>query len=95
MFLNTTSGFETIHGILDLIMTKIGASFSKDYRIQESDDAMFFPKRGANVNFAGQIIGKIGVLHPEVLANYHIKYPVSCLEINIEVLFDHFRNKQH
>jgi phenylalanyl-tRNA synthetase beta subunit len=47
MYLNTTSGFETIHGVLDLIMIKIGGVFGKDYKIEESDDAMFFPKRGA------------------------------------------------
>jgi hypothetical protein len=33
MYLNTTSGFETIHGILDLIMIKIGGVFNKDYKI--------------------------------------------------------------
>ena len=57
MFLNTNSGFEISHGILDLIMTKIGGKFGKDYKIEESDDPMFFPKRGASVNFKGQTIG--------------------------------------
>ena len=33
MFLSTNSGFETIHGILDLLMTKIGGKFGVDYKI--------------------------------------------------------------
>ena len=33
MFLNTNAGFEIIHGILDLIMTKIGGKFGKDYKL--------------------------------------------------------------
>lgn len=91
MFLNTNSGFEIIHGILDLIMTKIGGKFGKDYKISESEDAMFFPKRGASVNFQGKVIGHLGVLHPEVLGNFNLKYPVSCFEIRMEELFAHFK----
>lgn len=75
-------------------MTKIGAVFGKDYRIQESDDAMYFPKRGAKVMLGGKEIGSIGVLHPEVLNDYHLKYPVTCFEINLEDIFEHFRKSQ-
>lgn len=92
MFLNTTSGFEIIHGILDLLMTKIGGKFGADYKIQECEDPMFFPKRGASVNFKGKTIGQLGVLHPEVLGNFHLKYPVSCFEIRLDDLFDHFKH---
>lgn len=95
MYLNTSSGFEITHGTLDLLMTKIGAIFGKDYKLTESEDPMYFPKRGANINFKGKVIGTMGVLHPEVLNNYHLKYPVSCFEINLEELFDHFKNSQN
>lgn len=94
MYLNTNAGFEIIHGTLDLLMTKIGGVFGKDYRITESDDPMYFPKRGASINFKGKVIGSIGVLHPEVLGNYHLKYPVSCFEITLEDLFQHFKHLQ-
>ena len=30
------------------------------------------------------VIGTFGVLHPHVLANYELAYPVSTLEINVE-----------
>lgn len=91
MYLNTTSGFEITHGTLDLLMTKVGANFRKDYSLQESDNPMFFPKRGANINFKGKVIGNIGVLHPDILNNFNLKYPVSCFEITMQEIFDHFK----
>ena len=94
MFLNTSSGFEIIHGILDLVMTKIGGRFGEEYKIEESDEPMYFQKRGAKVNFKGKVIGSMGVLHPEVLGNYHLKYPVSCFEIRMAELFEHFKESQ-
>lgn len=34
----------------------------------------------------------MGVIHPEVLHNFELKYPVSALEIDFEPMFDHFKN---
>ena len=51
---------------------------------------MFFPGRCARVLFKGKDIGHLGVLHPEVLEKFELVYPVTALEINIEVLFEHF-----
>jgi len=73
-------------------MTKIGGKFGKDYSLKESDDPMYFPKRGAEVIFGGKAIGSIGILHPEVISNFHLKYPVTCFEINLEELYQHFKN---
>jgi phenylalanyl-tRNA synthetase beta subunit len=53
MFLNNSSAFETVQGILDLLMTKIGAKFGKDYALRESEDPIFFPKRGAEILLSG------------------------------------------
>jgi phenylalanyl-tRNA synthetase beta chain len=92
MYLNTTSGFEVVQGVLDTLMTKIGAVFGRDYRLEESKEAMFFPKRGANILLKGKAIGSIGVLHPEVLSEFHIKYPVTCFEIYLDEMFEHFKS---
>ena len=64
LYMNTNSAFEIIQGVLDLLMTKIGAKFGDDYRLVESQEAMYFPKRGANILLKGKAIGSIGVLHP-------------------------------
>ena len=77
-----------------MLMIKVGAVLNKDYYIKGQDDEWFFEKRGAAVLFKGKQIGKLGILHPEVLSNFEIKYPVSCLEIALGPLFDHFREGQ-
>lgn len=47
-------------------------------------DPAYFPKRCANVVCNSKIIGRIGVLHPDVLAKFELTNPCSSLEINIE-----------
>ncbi|KAI0195627.1 phenylalanyl-tRNA synthetase [Xylaria flabelliformis] len=81
-----TSGFEVVHGLLDRIFLMLQV---KDYFIQEIPDSTFFPGRAAGVYLGkegeGHRIGELGVLHPEVLEKFEIKYPVSVLELNLEV----------
>ncbi|KAI0431797.1 phenylalanyl-tRNA synthetase [Xylaria sp. FL1042] len=87
VYCGKTSGFEVVHGLLDRILLMLRV---KDYFIQEISDSTFFPGRGAGV-YLGKIgegsqrIGEIGVLHPGVLEKFEIKYPVSVLELNLEV----------
>lgn len=47
-------------------------------------DPTFFPGACAEVVAYGKVVGKIGLLHPEVLAKFELRVPCSCLEINIE-----------
>lgn len=44
----------------------------------------FFPGRCAEVFARGQSIGKLGVLHPDVITKFELTMPCSSLEINIE-----------
>lgn len=37
MYLNTNSGFETIHGVLNLLMKKIGAKFDEEDKKKKED----------------------------------------------------------
>ncbi|KAI1109629.1 phenylalanyl-tRNA synthetase [Nemania sp. NC0429] len=82
-----TSGFEVIHGLLDRIFLMLRV---KDYYIKEILSSTFFPGRAAGVYLGkpgeeSQLIGEIGVLHPGVLEKFEIRYPVSVLELNLEV----------
>ncbi|KAI6091809.1 phenylalanyl-tRNA synthetase beta chain [Hypoxylon rubiginosum] len=53
------------------------------------DEPTFFPGRAAAVyvRLGGKEtrIGEFGILHPSVLENFDLKYPVSTLELNLEV----------
>jgi len=35
--------------------------------------------------FRGQPVGKLGVLHPEVIANFDLSLPAAAIELNLEV----------
>lgn len=47
-------------------------------------DPAYFPQRCAEVVANGQVIGIMGVLHPDVITKFDLTHPVACLEINIE-----------
>ena len=90
-----SSNFEVIHGLLDLLMTKVGSKMQKDYKlVEDTEDVRFFTRRGVSILLNGKKIGSMGVIHPEVLNNFDLKYPVSALEIDFEPMFDHFKGVQ-
>ncbi|OJK02822.1 hypothetical protein ASPACDRAFT_75931 [Aspergillus aculeatus ATCC 16872] len=64
------------------------AMADSQYWIEELDEPTYFPGHAASVHvrIAGKelVIGSFGILHPTVLENYDLKYPVSTLELNIE-----------
>ena len=67
------------------------------YYIKPSEEAMYFPNRQAHLFVKGQNVGVsknikcvnqiFGIVHPKVLQNFDIKYPVSLAEIDMELIF--------
>ncbi|WEW55313.1 phenylalanine--tRNA ligase subunit beta [Emydomyces testavorans] len=59
------------------------------YWIEELEDPTYFPGHAASIHvrIGGKehVIGAFGILHPTVLEKFELKYPVSTLEMNIEV----------
>ena len=59
------------------------------YWIQEVDDKTFFPGHAASIHVGVDkqeyVVGVFGILHPTVLEKFDLKYPVSTLEMNLEV----------
>jgi len=47
-------------------------------------DPTFFPQRCAEIICYGKVIGKMGVLHPDVLSKFELNVPCSAMEMNIE-----------
>lgn len=99
-FTAKTSGFEIVHGLLDRMMLMLKTAFvtreeglegkgPDAYWIEEIDEATFFKGHAAAiwVRIAGKTVrvGEFGILHPTVLEKFDLRYPVSTLEINLEV----------
>lgn len=55
-----------------------------DFSLTFFTGTAFFPGRCAEVFAKGQSIGKLGVLHPDVITKFELTMPCSALEINIE-----------
>lgn len=90
-----TSGFETIHGLLDRVMQVLDIPYIGEipdketrqggYYIEATDEnKAYLQGRCAAVVYNGDRIGYLGILHPEVLTNFGLNHPSSALEINIE-----------
>ncbi|KAH9222835.1 hypothetical protein DL95DRAFT_325926 [Leptodontidium sp. 2 PMI_412] len=95
-----TSGFEVVHGLLDRVLLMLKTAFITHeeglegkkvdgYWIEEIDEPTFFAGHAAaiylRVDGKAQRIGEFGILHPTVLDKFELRYPVSTLEINLEV----------
>ncbi|KAM9038071.1 phenylalanine--tRNA ligase beta subunit [Sarcophilus harrisii] len=86
VYYNKNPGFEIIHGLLDRIMQLLNVPFGEDkgYVIKAAEGSAFFPGRCAEVFAKGQSVGKLGVLHPDVITKFELTMPCSVLEINVE-----------
>eukprot|EP00656_Telonema_subtile_P019116 TRINITY_DN2039_c0_g1_i2.p1 TRINITY_DN2039_c0_g1~~TRINITY_DN2039_c0_g1_i2.p1 ORF type:complete len:350 (-),score=111.47 TRINITY_DN2039_c0_g1_i2:160-1209(-) len=87
------SGFQYVHGVLDQVMAfnrvkharEVGAE--NGYTLQEGSHPSYFTGGEgvcAEVVLKGEVIGRVGILHPEVMANFGIQYPCSALEITVQ-----------
>jgi len=91
MVLDQTAAMENIHGMIDLMMEKTGSVCSKNFKlVGDNEDPRWMPGRGAHVVLNDRKIGHIGVLHPEVLDAFELKYPVTCFEIDFDSVFGQF-----
>ena len=63
-----------------------------EYSVIPSEDPTYFPGMGAEVVVRDLItgretsIGGMGVVHPDVLANFEVTYPCTVVELNLEAL---------
>ncbi|XP_043286852.1 phenylalanine--tRNA ligase beta subunit [Venturia canescens] len=94
IYCNKSAGFQVIHGLLDRVMQMLQVpwSSSKDggeenlgYYLEADEDPTYFPQRCARIMVDGQPIGKMGVLHPDVLSKFDLGLPCSAMEINLEL----------
>lgn len=107
MVLDSSANLEVIQGMVELIMEKTGSVGFQDAHEQkkghnkvqnfklvaDNSDPRWMPGRGAHITLNGRNIGHMGVLHPEVLDSFELKYPVTCLELDFDAVFGQFTEK--
>ncbi len=77
--------FTEIKSTLDFIMTSLG--FIKEYEVKPSENPSYINCRYGDIYLKGIKIGEIGEIHPEVLLNFKLEFPVSAMELNLQTFF--------
>ncbi|TDH15215.1 hypothetical protein EPR50_G00028910 [Perca flavescens] len=91
VYYNKSPGFEVIHGLLDRTMEllEVKSARGDGYHIQAAEDSTFFPGRCAEIFARGKSVGRLGVLHPDVINRFELTMPCSALEMDIEPFLGH------
>ncbi len=74
------SGFATARSVVDALLRELG--WQAEYKAV--DHPTFVPGRAAEVFVASKKIGVLGEVHPEVLSNFGLTYPVALAELTLE-----------
>ncbi|XP_072929340.1 phenylalanine--tRNA ligase beta subunit [Epargyreus clarus] len=85
VYCGRAAGFQFVHGLLDRLMALLRTPRGPaGYCLRQCQDPAYFSGRCAEVLLCDKVIGKIGVLHPNVLAAFELSNPCSAVEIDIE-----------
>ncbi|KAH9412513.1 hypothetical protein DERP_006475 [Dermatophagoides pteronyssinus] len=94
IYYHKNSGFEIIHGLLDRMMQVLEIPMKNEtnttiggYYLRAKNDPRFLDNRCAEILINEQIIGIMGVVHPEVVCNFELTMPCSALEITIQNIY--------
>jgi len=81
-----TSGYEAVHGLMDRVMQLVEVPYggANGYRLSPVDDPTYFPGRCADILVGDVSVGRVGVLHPDVIVAFDLSLPCAAVEINIE-----------
>ncbi|MFX0029663.1 MAG: phenylalanine--tRNA ligase subunit beta [Candidatus Hermodarchaeota archaeon] len=74
--------YTEIKSALDYLMTSLG--LYDDYEVKLGINPSYINGRCGEIYLNKKIIGEIGEIHPEVLLNFKLEFPVSAFELNIE-----------
>jgi phenylalanyl-tRNA synthetase beta chain len=74
------SGYATARSVIDSLLRELG--WKVEYRAV--DHPTFVPGRAAEFSVDGQRVGVLGEVHPEVLTNFGLTYPVALAELSLQ-----------
>jgi phenylalanyl-tRNA synthetase beta chain len=77
------SGYATARSVVDALLRELG--WHAEYAA--IDHPTFVPGRAASFSVGGKPVGILGEVHPEVLTNFGLTYPVALAEVTLERVF--------
>ena len=79
---HASAHFSEIHSCVDVLFYYLG----KEYSLETIQHPSFLEGRAGRIIVAGQPVGVIGELHPEVLERWQIAMPVVAFDLNLSQL---------
>jgi len=88
LYCGTKGGFEVVHGLLDRVMEALDVRADPDvgYHTRAAPDdgaGPWLSGRIADVTYRRCLVGRMGVVHPDVLAAFDVPGPCSALELDV------------
>jgi phenylalanyl-tRNA synthetase beta chain len=74
--------FTEIRSTLDFIMGSLG--YKNDFEVKPSRNFSYIDGRYGEIYLKGNKVGEIGEIHPEVLLNFKLEFPVAAFELNLQ-----------
>jgi phenylalanyl-tRNA synthetase beta chain len=75
-------GYATARSVTDSLLRELG--WQAEYRAaDEQEFPLFVPGRAATFSVNGQPVGILGEVHPEVLTNFGLTFPVALAELTL------------
>ncbi|MCK4476797.1 MAG: phenylalanine--tRNA ligase subunit beta, partial [Methanophagales archaeon] len=77
---HANANFAEVKSVVDAVLKEMGLG---DAEVVESEDGAFLAGRRADIIQDGKYIGVFGEIHPEVILNFGLSYPVVGFEMDI------------
>jgi phenylalanyl-tRNA synthetase beta chain len=77
------SGYATARSVMDALLRELG--WQAEYKA--IDHGTFVEGRAATFSIDGKPVGILGEVHPEVLSNFGLTYPVALTELTLQRVF--------
>ncbi len=74
--------FTEIRSTLDFVITALG--YSNNFEIKSGVNESYINGRYGDIFLKGIKIGEIGEIHPEILLNFKLEFPVAAFELNLQ-----------
>ncbi len=81
--IHANANFAEVRSVVDAVLKELGKEGEAE--VVESADEAFLAGRRADIVIGGEIRGVFGEIHPEVLLNFGLDYPVVGFELDITV----------
>lgn len=84
---SNSANLDDIHGLLDMVMTKMFEN-KLNYVLKNGKKPYFLHQLQCEIYIKDQLVGEMGIVHPDVMKTAGIALPTSFMELDFEALVE-------